>query len=519
MVRRQCVCGGPLHGLHHRGAHMFGFVPSSSLAHYNYDCEFDTGITLPGGRVLEQCERCGAMVLCEYPTLDGSLRGDDPLITYGPGTVYEQCDLSQVPLTYRSFRALMSSGVTGGVMYSGAFRDRIAQLFHTDPQRLPSWKVVKDALFDISNSALDEWWFASIGRNFIVLYESSQVLHLVSAWHRVPGTEIRNPRIVHINSLNTDPLRHQASDTVEMSAASQELVIPEERKRILAIGNQARLRLIDSSIQIGRTLPDMAQWAPVDAMERGSALAKDGAVETLVDTSFGIRHARVRDGDAVHSVDLLMRHDVVAKVTCTCDEAQGLHVCAHIVAMVFELGRRYSFLITMPAKEPAGALAVHGTDKDGVDVARYGHYADAAAIMREPHRARYSWITPYVEPFADPPEPLYHVEFMASPVIGMPNVGYCVYTEVVLSFIDLVIQQGDADYARVLHRYGLDKEVVPSILTIETLDAPLVMALVTMVVYRERRNEGYLAECLENGVLVRMLKRLREADGEAGDAD
>ena len=49
MVRRQCVCGGPLKGLRHTGPEMFGFIPSSSLAHYNYDCSFEMGVTLPGG--------------------------------------------------------------------------------------------------------------------------------------------------------------------------------------------------------------------------------------------------------------------------------------------------------------------------------------------------------------------------------------------------------------------------------------------------------------------------------------
>lgn len=75
MVKRQCICGAHLYGLGHTGPNMFGFIPSSSLAHYNYDCEFNTGVTLPGGRILEQCENCGAIVLCEYPTLDGSRRG------------------------------------------------------------------------------------------------------------------------------------------------------------------------------------------------------------------------------------------------------------------------------------------------------------------------------------------------------------------------------------------------------------------------------------------------------------
>lgn len=494
---------------------MFGFIPSSSLAHYNYDCEFETGVTLPGGRVLEQCENCGAMVLCEYPTMDGSLRGDDPLITYGPGTVYEQCDLSQVPLTYRSFRALMGSGVTGGVMFSGAFRDNLAELFKTDPYRLPSWKVVKDSLFEPANSALDEWWFASIGRNFIVMYENSSVLHLVSAWHRVPGTEIKNFQIERVNALNNDPLRHHASDTIEMTSAQQELVIPEERRKLLALGNEARLRLIESSIRVSRTLQDLAQWASPNALREGRALSKADAVTSLVDTSFGIRHAHVADPQGDGDVDLLMRHDVVSKVTCSCQEAQAHRVCRHVVAMVLELGRRYSFRIDMPDEHAGTELAPHAVGGTvSMDAAHFGHYADVADVLHEDkERGRYAWVTAYVEPFDDPPEPLYHIEFMAAPVLGMPNIGYCVYGDVVLSFIDLVIRQGDPDYARVLRRHGLDKDVTPSILNIEALDASLVMALVTMAVYRERRNEGYLAECLENGVLVRLLRRLRELDG------
>ncbi|WP_238552433.1 hypothetical protein [Bifidobacterium cuniculi] len=363
---------------------MFGFIPSSSLAHYNYDCEFETGVTLPGGRVLEQCENCGAMVLCEYPTMDGSLRGDDPLITYGPGTVYEQCDLSQVPLTYRSFRALMGSGVTGGVMFSGAFRDNLAELFKTDPYRLPSWKVVKDALFEPSNSALDEWWFASIGRNFIVMYENSSVLHLVSAWHRVPGTEIKNFQIERVNALNADPLRHHASDTIEMTSAQQELVIPEGRRRLLAMGNEARLRLIESSIRVARTLTDLAQWAPTTALHEGRDLFKAGAVTSLTDTSFGIRHAHVADPQGDGDVDLLMRHDVVSKVTCICQEAQDLHVCRHIVAMVLEMGQRYGFLIAMPDERAGASLAPHAANGPAqLDAMDFSHYADVVDVLHE----------------------------------------------------------------------------------------------------------------------------------------
>ena len=63
--------------------------------------------------------------------------------------------------------------------------------------------------------------------------------------------------------------------------------------------------------------------------------------------------------------------------------------------------------------------------------------------------------------------------------------------------------------------YGLDKDVRLDILNVDSMDARLLCALITMAVYRERRNEGFLAECLENGQLVRMLRRLRALDGEA----
>lgn len=497
---------------------MFGFIPSSSLAHYNYDCEFDTGVTLPSGRVFEQCMQCGAMTLCEYPTLDGSLRGDDPLITYGPGTVYEQCDIASVPVTYRSFRALMSSGVTGGVMYSQAFRTNLAELFHTDERHMPSWKVAKDAMMDVANNALDEWWYASIGRNFIVLYEDSKVLQIVSAWHRIPGTAIKNSDIVRINELNADPRRHDAHDTIEM-AAERELEIPDERRATLRIGNQSRLRLIESGIIIGRGMRELASWSSPEALAAGARLFDEDAVVDLVDTSFGIRHAVVRDGGREELVDLLTRHDVVAKVVCTCDVARSRHVCAHIVAMVLEIARRYRFRITLPSPtELKGSAMTRTADAADIDRARFGHYADVIDVIREdePDGPRYDWLTSYIEPFETPSEPLYHVEFLTEGPLAMHNVGYCVYNEVVLSFIDIVINQGDHDYVRTLRRYGLDKDVSIPILNVSTLDAELIDALVTMIVYRERRNEGYLAECLESGVLIRLLRRLRDIDGACG---
>lgn len=510
MVRRQCVCGGPLHGLQHRGENMFGFIPSSSLAHYNYDCEFETGVTLPGGRMLEQCQQCGSLILLEYPTLDGSLRGDDPLITYGPGTVYEQCDLASVPVTYRSFRALMSSGVTGGVMYSTAFRYDIARLFKTDPYQLPSWKVVKDALLDPANSAIDEWWFASIGRNFIVLYENSSVLQLVSAWHRIPGTEIKNSHITHINSLNTDPLRHAASDTLEMSVAHHELDLPDEQRQLLAIGNDARLKLIDHGIRLGRPIRELAQWASVEQLAQGRAILDAQAVEQLVTTSFGIRHAVLHDGDDHCEVDVLMRRGTIAKITCSCELGQKQRVCAHMVATVMELARRYHFHIDIPQQK----TMAQPTSSQAVDVTAYSHYADVANVLKE-HRGvgpQYEMLTQYAQPFSSNMQPLYHIEFMSAGFIGIPNVGYCVYDNIVLSFIDAVLHDGMSDYAQVLARYGLDKDVDLSILNIDLLDRTLTAALITMIVYKERHHEGYLAEMLENGILAKLLTHLEELD-------
>ncbi|MBQ1600480.1 DNA-binding protein [Bifidobacterium pseudolongum subsp. globosum] len=518
MVRRQCVCGGPLKGLHHTGPEMFGFIPSSSLAHYNYDCGFEVGVTLPGGRVLEQCQNCGAMVLCEYPTRDGSLRGDDPLITYGPGTVYEQCDIDAVPVTYRSFRALMSSGVTGGIMYSGAFRTNLAELFGTTEDRLPSWKVVKDAVRDPMHSTLDEWWYASIGRNFIVLYENSKVLLPVSAWHRIPGTEIKNAHIVRINELNTDPLRVHALDTVEMTISEQALDIPDERRRALALGNAARTRMLDGAIHVGRELRDLPQWASSESFERGAALIRDGHVDSLIETAFGIRHIEVHDGERTEQVDILMRHDVLAKTVCTCADAQAKRICPHIVAAVLEMARYYSFRILIPQDrlpERTHRSADVITVEDQGD--SYNHYVDVVAMVREERKAQadYRWLSSFIEPFTMGGEPLYHVEFMDSTVMGLPSVGYCVYSKTVLGFIDIVINRDDEDYLDTMRDYGLDKDVRLDILNVDSMDARLLCALITMAVYRERRNEGFLAECLENGQLVRMLRRLRALDEEA----
>lgn len=534
MVRRQCVCGAPLRGLHHSGPRMFGFVAASSMAHYNYDCEFEVGITLPGGRVLEQCEQCGSLTLCEYPTLDGSLRGEDPLITYGPGTVYEQCDIASVPVTYRSFRALMSSGVTGGILYSEAFKHNIAQLFGTTEQHLPSWKVIKDTLFDTSNfdtshTSIDEWWFASIGRNFIVLYENLKVLRPVSAWRRIPHTAIKNADITRINRLNLDPLRSQAKDTIEMEEAHQELALTDERRQELAVGNESRLRLLQSSIHVGRTLRDIAQWVHAETMQQGSDLAQHDAVTALFTTAFGIRHACVHDKQDYH-VDLLLRHDVLTKATCTCSIAQSQRICPHIVAVIFEMARRYQFRIIIPktthesarVKSVSTVSTTDTTEQTHEPPEQYQHYVDVVSLMREADQSNVQdeLLLAFIEPFEQSSDSLYHVEFMAPErnSLGLPTAGYCIYSALMLSFIDVALQHGDQQYMHTLSRYGLDKDVHLSILNIEALDADLVRALITMAVHRDRRHEGYLAECLESGILMRLLYRLRDVSAEGGAA-
>lgn len=522
MIRQRCVCGRQLQGLAVSGPSRFTFIPSSSLAHYNYELPFEDGVHLPGGRVLELCPACGALTFCPYPPFNGVERGNDPMITNGPGTVYEQCDLASIPPTYRSFRALMSSGVTGGIMYSDAFKDNLADLYHTDVDRLPSWKVVKDALLDHGNTSLDEWWSAAIGRNFIVLYENAKVLRPVASWHRIPGTEPRNEQIETLRALNKDPLARFAADTTEVSEAERQLSIPNDRRRLLSIGNAARLRIIESSIQIGRTLTDMPQWAPASALRDGNELFKEHAVGQLDETVYGIWHALVHDPDLRYDaqVDVLLRHNALAKVTCSCDEGQARHICKHVTATVLELGRRFQFRVAVPdarLERSGGNLAARHRDS-ALDSDRYRHYADALTLIHEGagDAPRYGWLTAYIDPIEHSTESLYHIEFMAVDPAGRHKVGLCVYSKVMLSFIEEVIHHDAGDYAKVLDRYGLEKNVTLSILNVETLDGMLIKALVTMLVHQEKSHEGILAESLENGTLLRMLRRLAAIDAESG---
>lgn len=506
MVRRQCICGAHLYGLGHTGPNMFGFIPSSSLAHYNYDCEFNTGVTLPGGRILEQCENCGAIVLCEYPTLDGSTRGEDPLIAYGPGTVYEQCDIESVPLTYRSFRALMSSGVTDGVMYSEAFKTNIAKLFDTDIDHLPSWKVLKDALLDSENCALDEWWQAAIGRNFIVLYENSKALRLVAAWHRVPGTEILNTDMRRVIEENRDPMRHTASDTDEMKQAGRELEISDATKRLLLTGTHARLRLIARSMRLGKPITELARFVSLESLMGGKQLWENGDVRELHFVPFGIFHAEVADDTEMHTVDIIMRHNLLSRMMCSCEQAQSLHVCRHEVATILQLDQQFRFAIDLDVEHGVSMReGEHGTG------GQFGHYANMLDVMREHEDSRdtYEWLTAYIQPLESDTGDLYHTEFMTMPGV-MSSVPYVVYEPIMLGFIDSVLTRCSADFTKTLRRYGLDADVDPKILNMRSLDMELVSALITMIVYRERRSDGYLAECLENGVLVGLLKRMRE---------
>ncbi|NEG70204.1 DUF6508 domain-containing protein [Bifidobacterium choloepi] len=526
MVRDTCICGKPLKGLAVTGPHRFTFIPASSLAHYNYDLPFDSGVHLSGGRVLEQCESCGALTFCEYPPLDGHERGDDPLVTYGPGTVYEQCDLASVPTTYRSFRALMSSGVTGGIMFSDGLRANLADLYHTSVADLPSWKVVKDAILDPTNVTLDEWWSASIGRNFVVLYENTKVLRPVASWHRVAGTEPPNPRIEQFNRLNHDPLAKYASDMNEVNDAREDIVVPNDRRRLLAIGNRARLRLLASSLRVGRMLPDVAQWMAADTLQAGNDLFNAGRVLQVDETVYGIWHALVSDPSMAYDaqVDILIRHNAVARITCSCDEGQHRHLCRHMAAAIFEIGRRFQFRVSMPDESfttvgPATPVAGHPGFRDagkaGKKSERYRHYADALSLIHgvAGHERRYRLYTSFIEPIEHAAEPLYHIEFMAMDPAGKHKVGFCVYSKVMLSFIEAVVNRSSG-YRKVLASYGLDRNVRLDILKIDDLDGDLVEALVAMLVHKEQTNEGSLAEALETGTLLRLLKRLAEIDGQ-----
>lgn len=511
MVRRQCICGAQLHGLGHSGPNMFGFIPSSSLAHCNYDCEFNVGVTLPGGRIFEQCETCGALVLCEYPTMTGSKRGDDPLITYGPGTVYEQCPIESVPLTYRSFHALMSSGVTGGIMYSEPFKSDVAELFGTDTQHLPSWKVVKDALRDQQNAALDEWWQASIGRNFIVLYENSKVLRLVGAWHRVPGTEILNADMRRVIEDNHDPLRHQGSDTDEVKQARQHLDISDDTRALLMEGTRARLRLVDNSMMVHRPLAELARFTRLDELLAGKELWEAGAVKRVDFVPFGIFHGIVHDGARDQQVDLVIRHNLVSRMMCTCDYAQRKRVCSHEVATIVQLARQFRFSIDLDAE----TADVSHREVTSIEDSQFSHYANMLDVLREhDNDDDYDWLTVFIDPLSGDPRELYHTEFMTMPGMTMRSMSYVIYEPLMLSFIDAVLTHGSPDFLKTLRSYGLDADVPLEILNIDMLKADLVSALISMIVYRERRSDGYLAECLENGTLLKLLNRLRTLQDE-----
>lgn len=516
MIRHQCVCGAPLRGLETQGPERFAFVPSSSLAHINYEIEFNRGVCLPGGRIFEQCKQCWSLVLCAYPeSTDGTPREDDPMVTYGPGTVYEPCEISVLPAIYLSFRGLVSSGVTGGVMYSGAFPTNLADWFHTQQEELPPWKVVKDALLDGANTVLDEWWSASIGRNFIVLYENAKVLRPVAAWHRVQGEEVANPQIDSMRSTTNDPRSQLVDDVEAMNAAHDHVALTEQRRQIIDLGNHARLRLIDSAVRIGRSIVEVAQWAPRQALEEGIALYERRTVRSVDETVFGIWHAIVRDDDAHCDmlVDMLVRHNAISKIACTCEDAQHRHVCCHMTAALIEISHRMQLRMSVDDLRPTTRHTAVKNAVDGmIDSDRYRHYADAFALIHGVRRntPRHQWLTKFIEPIAGATSPLYHVEMMLLPH-STRRVRYCVYSNTMLAFIEEVVNR-DIDYARVLKRHGLDISVSLDILNVDVMDADLVEALITMLVHRERRSEGTLAELLENGMLLRMLHRLRALD-------
>lgn len=516
MIRNKCICGTPLRDPQVDDAARFSFVPSSSLAHVNYEVPMDDAVTLTGGRVFEQCPSCGALVFCPYPqSPNGPGRDHDPIVTYGPGTVYEQCDIASVPAIYLSFRGLMSSGVTGGVMYSGVLRDNLAGLFHVDAQNLPTWKTVKDALVDGANVVLDEWWFAAIGRNFIVLYENVKVLRPVAAWHRVAGTENKNPDIDAVRTQYRESWDQSASDMMEVAQYRAELEIPDERRKLLVQGNKGRMRLLDGCVHVGRALVDVTQWAPQTALQEGASLSAHGGVRQLDETAFGIWHGEVDDPSRTEGmqVDVLIRHNAVAKMTCSCESAQQRHICRHMTAVIYEMGKRMqvNMAVDRPARPRHNDVHMHTNAPTQSD--RYRHYADAFTLIhgRKSSEPRYRWLTQYIEPFEHPAQPLYHIEFM--PIDGMSRreMGFCIYSNTVLSLIEDVINN-KCEYAKVFQHHGLDTSVSLSILNIDAMDGDLLEALVIVLVRREKRKEGSIAEALESGMLIRMLRRLRDLD-------
>ena len=51
----------------------------------------------------------------------------------------------------------------------------------------------------------------------------------------------------------------------------------------------------------------LPQWASPESLERGAALIRDGHVDSLIETAFGIRHIEVHDGERTEQVDILAR--------------------------------------------------------------------------------------------------------------------------------------------------------------------------------------------------------------------
>ncbi|EFA23236.1 SWIM zinc finger domain protein [Bifidobacterium gallicum DSM 20093 = LMG 11596] len=451
----------------------------------------------------------------------------------------------------------MSSGVTGGYMYSGVFKQHIADLYHTTVDQMPGWKVVRDTIMDPANIAVDEWWSAAIGRNFIVLYENAKVLRLVAAWHRVEGTDPRNERIERLQHMRTDMLSDSASDTMEVSQFKAQLELPDVKRQLIHLGNVGRARLNNNSITIGRHLLDLRLWVAQSVLAEGNALFEANAVHNTNETRFGIWHAEVDNVDNVDSasesesrpsdaqsavddatddsspltaaaagngqpaaseVDMLFRHNNVVRVSCTCEEGQNGEICKHIVAAALQVASHFKTSVRLPDLSGGKSVGARGADNTSVDSERYQHYADAVSMLHQvqPTEPRFEALTAFITSFKEPPEPLHRVEFMAVDAAGSHRIGYSVYSEVVLSFIEAVLHDSDDQYTKVLHRYGLDKDVSLDILNTDHLDDTLIVALLTMLVYKERRNEGVIAEALEDGSLVRLLERLRDVDSSRG---
>lgn len=70
------------------------------------------------------------------------------------------------------------------------------------------------------------------------------------------------------------------------------------------------------------------------------------------------------------------------------------------------------------------------------------------------------------------------------------------------------------NYREVLESYGLPDEESMLAADVSELDARCALAMILYVVRGDRFCEGFLLRHLENGAMLKWMKRLKEIDGE-----